>query len=379
MIRTAFLSTVYGYPLSGADSLWARAAEIALARGDSVFIGVTPQVASHPRVRQMIQAGARFFSTATPTIPRDAVDRVRRKIDLVAGSSDSLVSALRKFRPDRVIFSCGGTYDLVREGRVLDCLRALRIPYAVIANWQTESPTLGPVDMKRAQDSFRDAEQLFFVSHRNLAITRRHLEMALPQAALIQCPLRPPPDGGAPWPGGDTPAFAAIARLEPVKGLDLLLSALAQSPGLTVPWRLNLYGEGPDRDSLQQQAHQLGLSERVFFRGFVASLDEIWQDNHCLISASRDEGLPTVMLEALLYGRPVIATRVGAAEEWIDEGETGFICAPHSVGALAQTLATAWLARSRWRDMGRTAHARAVEKYRPDDVLRLLPPAYVVH
>lgn len=377
-MRIAFLSTVYGYPLSGADSLWTGACEMALARGDSVFIGVAAQVAAHSRVQHMIQAGAHFFATATPGIPRDRIDQVHRKIDLVAGSSGSLISGLRKFRPDHVIFSCGGTYDLVREGRTLEYLRAQRVPYSVIANWQTETPHLSPVDMKRARAGFRDAAQLFFVSHRNLAITRRHLRMSLPQAALIQCPLRLPPDGGSPWPSLETPSFAAVARLEPVKGLDLLLPALTRSPGLGVPWRLNVYGEGPDSGDLKRQARQLGLAERVCFRGFVASLDEIWRENHCLISASRDEGLPTVMIEALLYGRPVIATQVGAAEEWIEEGKTGFICAPHSVEALALAIDTAWLARPRWREMGRIAHESAHRKHRPGDVLRLLQPGYAV-
>ncbi|MBP8257974.1 MAG: hypothetical protein KAX37_11665, partial [Opitutaceae bacterium] len=138
MMRVAFLSTVYGYAYSGADSLWVRAAELAMARGDAVFIGTTSSVAAHPRIDGMIRRGARYSCCQAPTIPGDSADRVRRKFEYLSPNSDSLVSALHEFRPDRVVFSCGGTYDLVREGRVLGLLRIQRIPYWVLANWQTE-------------------------------------------------------------------------------------------------------------------------------------------------------------------------------------------------------------------------------------------------
>ncbi|MBP7141511.1 MAG: glycosyltransferase family 4 protein [Opitutaceae bacterium] len=378
-MRIAFISTVYGYAFSGADSLWTRAAEVALSRGDTVFIGATPAVAAHPRIDAMIRGGAQHFPCQAPTIPSDTLDRFSRKLEYVSGNSDSLVSALHGFRPDRVIFSCGGTYDLVREGRVLGFLRTRRTPYWVIANWQTEKPALGPLDLERARACFRNAGRLFFVSHRNLEITRRHLDLPLSHAELIQVPIRLPKAGGAPWPDTDVPAFAVIARLEPVKALDILLPAIAKSPGNSEPWLLNLYGEGAEQSALQHQASRLGLSDRVRFRGFVSSLDEIWRENHCLISSSRDEGLPTVMIEGLMYARPVIATRVGAASEWIDEGVTGFTCEPESVEALGAAINRAWRVRSTWRSMGAEAHHRALERYAPDDALRLIEPAFAVY
>lgn len=379
MMRVAFVSTVYGYAFSGADSLWVRAAELAVARGDAVLIAATPAVTAHPRLHALIQKGARGFSSQVPDIPNTAIDRVRRKLEYVSAGSESLVSALHEFCPDRVIFSCGGTYDLVREGRVIGFLRAQRIPYRVIANWQTEKPFLSPIDLGRARACFQDADRLYFVSHRNLEITRRHLGLPLRHAELIQVPIRIPRAGGAPWPELSVPAFAAIGRLEPVKAFDILLSALAKSPGTTEAWYLNIYGEGAGQGEIQHQADALGIADRVRFHGFVSNLDEIWKDNHCLISASRDEGLPTVMIEALMYARPVIATRVGAATEWISEDKTGFTCEPGSVDALSKTIDRAWKVRSRWRTMGADAHRRAVAKYLPDDALRLIEPAFAVY
>ena len=379
MMRVAFVSTVYGYAFSGADSLWVRAAELAMARGDAVFIAATPAVTAHPRIQALIRSGANSFSSKVPEIPNNTIDRVRRKLEYISAGSDSLVSALHKFRPDRVIFSCGGTYDLVREGRVLGFLRSQHIPYGVIANWQTEKPFLSPIDLRRARACFQGADRLFFVSQRNLEITRHHLGLPLHHAELIQVPIRIPRAGGAPWPEPRVPAFAAIARLEPVKAFDILLPALAKFPGTAEPWHLNIYGEGEAQGKIQHQADALRIADRVRFHGFVSSLDEIWKDNHCLISASRDEGLPTVMIEALMYARPVIATRVGAAREWIAEDETGFTCDPESVDALSNAISRAWKVRSRWRTMGADAHRRAAAKYLPDDALRLIEPVFAVY
>lgn len=80
-----------------------------------------------------------------------------------------------------------------------------------------------------------------------------------------------------------------------------------------------------------------------------------------------------------MYARPVIATRVGAAREWIAEDETGFTCDPESVDALSNAISRAWKVRSRWRTMGADAHRRAAAKYLPDDALRLIEPVFAVY
>jgi len=76
---------------------------------------------------------------------------------------------------------------------------------------------------------------------------------------------------------------------------------------------------------------------------------------------SRGEGLSLAMLEAMMCGRPVIATDVGGCREVLEEGVTGFIAEDASEDALGRALERAWAVRSKWQAMGASAHQKAKE------------------
>ena len=154
--------------------------------------------------------------------------------------------------------------------------------------------------------------------------------------------------------------------------MDLLIHALAAALGGIPDWRLNVYGRGPQREYLEACARACGLAERVHFPGFVERLDDIWEQNHLLVSPAIDEGVPMTLPEAMLRGRAVLATRVGGATEWIEPGETGFICAAPTVELLAETLREAWGQREDWRELGAAAARRTRALYRPDDYQRIV-------
>jgi glycosyltransferase involved in cell wall biosynthesis len=180
------------------------------------------------------------------------------------------------------------------------------------------------------------------------------------------------PAADLPWPAPAPWSFACIARLEPIKGVDLLIHALAASLGAAADWQLNIYGRGPQREYLEACAQACGLAGRVHFPGFVEQLDDIWKRNHLLVSPAIDEGVPITLPEAMLRGRAVLATRVGGATEWIEPGQTGFICAAPTVELLAESLRAAWGERERWQEMGVAAARRTRALYRPNDYQRLV-------
>jgi glycosyltransferase involved in cell wall biosynthesis len=78
--------------------------------------------------------------------------------------------------------------------------------------------------------------------------------------------------------------------------------------------------------------------------------------------------------EALLCRRPVLATAVGGASDWVDDGTTGFICPTPTVDDLARGLRQAWQQRDRWEQMGAGGAAAVLARYRPDDYLQLIRP-----
>lgn len=119
------------------------------------------------------------------------------------------------------------------------------------------------------------------------------------------------------------PLLAAVGRLEPVKGYDRLLRALALVPGV----RLVLAGEGSLGRSLARLARELGLAERVRFAGAVPHRDlaPYYQAADALVLSSHSEGWPTVIHEALACGRPVVAPAVGGIPEALAEPGLGLV------------------------------------------------------
>ena len=128
-----------------------------------------------------------------------------------------------------------------------------------------------------------------------------------------------------------------IGHLVPVKGLDVLLEALKRVPDDV---KLSLVGEGAGKPALEARLRANGLGSRVDFAG-ARGHEEIplWMnaaDVVCL--PSRSEGCPNVVLEALACGTPVVATRVGAIPDLIQDGRSGLLVHPEDAHGLAQAL-----------------------------------------
>lgn len=369
-MRTAFVSTILGFPWGGADTLWTHAAEAAAERGDALFISVSPAVAAHPRIAALQARGAQLHLRSEAAIPSLAV-RAARKLRRVISDTDPLLVALEAFKPDVVLLSLGGTYDFVLHPRWVEWFAKSGAKLRLIANWQKENPTLPAADHAVARQAFQVADFIAFVSTRNLENTRRHLLLPLPQARVVHNPLRWRDTDIAEWPAASGPRIATVSRLDESKGIQLLLHALA-SLEAGLEWRLNIYGSGPAEARLRATTDALRLGERVAFRGYVSGLRTIWAENHALVSASIEDGVPMTIPEAMLCERPVIATAVGGAEDWLTDETSGFLCPAPSLPLLAATLRRAFAAAGRWRAMGRTAAAAARERYRPDDFRELI-------
>ncbi len=369
-MRIAFISTILGYPWGGADTLWTRAAEAASARGDRLLLSVSPSVANHARIAGLVAAGAEVVMRKPAASPPSFGGRVLRKLGLASSPDAGLIAALTAFRPDLVLFSHGGTYDLVLHPALTAWLRSNGTRYRIIANWQEEDPQLDGPNLAFIREAFVAADRLNFVSTRNLAVTRRHLGLPLPNAQVIQNPLRWQPSDVAPWPAGPVTRLATVSRLDEGKGIQLLLQALADCGAALPAWQLNIHGQGPFEPPLRAAAAPLG--DRVQFRGYVKQLRDIWADNHLMVSPAIEDGVPMTIPEAMLCQRPVLATCVGGAEDWLQHGRTGFLCPAREAGALAATLREAFAARTGWEEMGRAAASAAAARYRSEDHLLLI-------
>jgi glycosyltransferase involved in cell wall biosynthesis len=106
---------------------------------------------------------------------------------------------------------------------------------------------------------------------------------------------------------GEKPVVLSVGRLDPQKDFPLLLRAFARVHQ-TLPSRLLILGEGPEREALLSLARQLGIEEDVSLPGFVPNPYPYMAHASVFVLSSRWEGLPTVLAEALYCGVPIVAT-----------------------------------------------------------------------
>ena len=123
------------------------------------------------------------------------------------------------------------------------------------------------------------------------------------------------------------------------KGLDLLLLALASCRQRGIQFRLELFGDGAQRDMLIRQAEHLALADSIRFHDPVAvdAVRSILLDADVFVLPSRYEGMSNSALEAMEAGLPVLCTRCGGIDAYVD-GEAGWVCDPDSVEGLTEAL-----------------------------------------
>ena len=126
-----------------------------------------------------------------------------------------------------------------------------------------------------------------------------------------------------------------VARFADYKDHGVLLRAFAAVPGEA---RLKLVGDGKTLPFAKKLAEELGIRERVEFKGARDDVPEILAQTDVFVLASKTETLPISILEAMRAGLPVIATDVGGISEEVVDGETGLLVPAGSVEELSGAL-----------------------------------------
>ena len=106
----------------------------------------------------------------------------------------------------------------------------------------------------------------------------------------------------------------------------------------SVPFSVLLLGDGPDKEYLLQQTKTLNLNDIVKFIGFHDNVLDYMAESDLFVSSSLWEGFPTVILEAMALGLPVVATNVSGSCELIENDITGLLVPPKDPVALAEAI-----------------------------------------
>lgn len=118
----------------------------------------------------------------------------------------------------------------------------------------------------------------------------------------------------------------AVGRLSWQKGFDYLIDSWAIVATKHPDWHLDIYGDGPDRDMLQEKIDNYGLKDNISLCGVTKHIEQEYCNHSFYIMSSRAEGFPLVLLEASSCGLPLISFNCPQGpKEIIVDGENGFL------------------------------------------------------
>lgn len=195
-------------------------------------------------------------------------------------------------------------------------------------------------------------------------MTERQLAMNIDNANVIDNPLNLTSYDYIPYPADSKIYnFASVARLETsFKGQDLLFEILSSEKWKHRGWRLNLYGMGPDEQYLKDLAKYYKIDNKVIFNGHVSDIREVWKNNHILLMPSIAEGKPLALEEAMICGRIAVVSDVAGNEEFVLDGETGYLASSFLPAPFEESLEKAWQEKGAWEEKGKQAHKYILSK-----------------
>lgn len=160
--------------------------------------------------------------------------------------------------------------------------------------------------------------------------------------------------------------FLAVGRLVYEKGHEFLIEAMAEVVKDDAHAIAGICGAGPLQEQLQLQIEKLNVRENMKLLGQWDSIPEILAAADVFVLPSRWEGLPMALLEGMMAGLPVIATRVEGVEEVVQQGEHGLLVPLESPRELAQAILQLLGSPEDRKRMGRMARERVLSSYTTD-------------
>jgi len=138
----------------------------------------------------------------------------------------------------------------------------------------------------------------------------------------------------------------SIGRLVPKKGYDDLLNAMKLLDDAGLDFRLTHVGSGELEETIRHMVKDLGLEARVRFLGTLphGEVISLYRRSHCFALACKvapngdRDGIPNVLVEAMAVGLPVVATRVSAIPELVEDRDTGVLVPPENPAAMAHAV-----------------------------------------
>ena len=166
-----------------------------------------------------------------------------------------------------------------------------------------------------------------------------------------------------------------VSNFRPVKRVEDVIRTFARvAEGVGA--RLLMIGDGPERQSALELAAELDIGGRVSFLGSFPRIEDVLAISDLFLLPSVKESFGLAALEAMASGVPVVASRIGGLPEVVEDGETGFLCEPKDVAAMADATLKLLMNDDLHKRMSDAARSRAVNCFSEEKVVPLYTRAY---
>ncbi len=180
---------------------------------------------------------------------------------------------------------------------------------------------------------------------------------------IVHCGVDPARYAPNPDREGLTALF--VGRMAGVKGVPILIEAIAQLAEKYPDLTLRLVGDGPDRTELEAEVAKRGLQNRIVFLGYRSQTEvaEELARTDVFVLPSFAEGVPVVLMEAMASQVPVLTTRIAGVPELVEDGVSGQLVPPGDVSAFADALDTLLSDGGLRQRYGAAGRAKVVTEY----------------
>lgn len=162
----------------------------------------------------------------------------------------------------------------------------------------------------------------------------------------------------------DTKLVSILARYNPEKGIDSSINAFRKVVDRIVDAKLEIYGDGPDKERLENLIKELNLSENVFLKGYTNNVGEVFSKSLISLLTSKFEGFSLVLLESLVSKTPVISFDVlYGPKDIIIDGENGFLIPNSDINSLADKIIWMLENPNNAKEMGLSGKEYVLNKY----------------
>ncbi|HRI38015.1 MAG TPA: glycosyltransferase [Nitrospira sp.] len=162
---------------------------------------------------------------------------------------------------------------------------------------------------------------------------------------------------------GKSPIIGVTGNWRPVKGLEVFLRAAARVHGRVPTAHFVLLGSGPLKKELQLLAEHLAIASHITFIEGRSDIHQLVSGLDIAVQPSLSESFSNVLVEYMAAGRPIVATKVGDAEQMIDEGKEGLLVSPHDDEAMSKAILELCEQPSMASEMGRRAAEKATANW----------------